>query len=362
MLNKLSRRLFAAGASCLVLPTFAAIPRCEVCRRRLDRKCWTYQGRKCCSPECADQLRPTCSICKKIVRGEFFKADDKTFCSEACFKKTLPKCEICATPIQQGYTITRHRYCQQCIENKPTCFSCGLPAAHPTRLEDGREICNHCIRWAVTSQEMAQQHYERARRQLEAWTSLKLETVPELVLVNRDEMRKLSKKLRKSDSPVSIRGLYSRQIRVTKHLRFGRKQRESSETTEKIYIVDHLHDEVFRVAAMHELMHDLMNEHFPALKDAPLWVHEGICQQAAAEYCRRRNYVDILHGIDHCPDPDYGDGYRYINSQTGFEGWNALRRWMENADISMLPKHAPKESSQPIRFFEDQRSHANKQQ
>ncbi len=37
------------------------------------------------------------------------------------------------------------------------------------------------------------------------------------------------------------------------------------------------------------------------LEEAPLWVHEGICQQAAAELCRRRNYADTLFGIEHGP-------------------------------------------------------------
>jgi hypothetical protein len=155
-------------------------------------------------------------------------------------------------------------------------------------------------------------------------------------------MHKLSKKIRKSDSPVLIRGLYSRQITVTKWKVLGLWQDESTSAEETIYIVDHLHDEVFRTAAVHELMHDLLHEHFPKLGDAPLWVQEGICQQAAAEYCRRRNYVDILHSIDNCSDPDYGDGYRYINRITGFEGWRALHRWMETVDISTLPPKAPK--------------------
>ena len=228
------------------------------------------------------------------------------------------------------------------MEKQPTCFSCGLPAAYPTPLEDGRDICNGCMRWAVKDQEMAQRHYDRARRQLEAWTSLKHTSVPELVLIDKTEMDRLSEKLRKSDSPVSVRGLYSRQTMMTKKGLFGAWKKAPELDREKIYVVDHLHDEVFRVAATHELMHDLIHEHFPRLKDAPLWVHEGICQQAAAELCRRRNYMDTLHGIEECPDPDYGDGFRYIKKVSGFQGWEALRRWMETVDVDSLPKTAPK--------------------
>lgn len=327
---------------CPVLACGGKPSRCEVCGDRLPSNHWTFDGRICCSQVCVDRLRPQCDICKSTIKGEHLAADGKIFCSRACLDTTLPKCEICGQPIHGGYTVTRHHYCEKCVEESPTCFSCGLPAAHPSRLEDGREICHHCMRWAVATQEMAQRNYDRALRHLQAWTQLQLETVPELEMVDRKEMGRLSRDLRKTDSPVSIRGLYSRQVTITRRTVFGFWKEESAEENETIYIVDHLHDEVFRAAAVHELMHDLIHEKFQRLGKAPLWVHEGICQQAAAEYCRRRNHSDILHGIEECEDPDYGGGYRYINRLTGFQGWSALRRWMETVDVESLPKSAPK--------------------
>ncbi len=154
-------------------------------------------------------------------------------------------------------------------------------------------------------------------------------------------MNILSEDLRKSDSPVSIRGLYSRQTMLVKRGIFGSWKTSPEDSSETIYIIDHLHDETFRVAATHELMHDLIHEYFPRLKNAPLWVHEGICQQAAAEYCRRRNYVDLLQSIETCTDPDYGDGFHYFNDLIGLDGWHALKRWMETVDVDSLPDLAP---------------------
>lgn len=315
---------------------------CGVCGRSISGEYWTYDDQICCSQICIDALRPQCSVCGSTIRDDYCKADGKIFCSKACFDTTLPECDICESPIEQGYKVTHHNYCEHCMDTLPTCFSCGLPAAYSTRLKDGRDICFHCMRWSVNQQHIADQHYHRARKQLEAWTGLQLETVPELVLVDKVEIQNLSRQLRKSDSPVSVRGLYSRQTYMRRRGLFGAWKKTPELDEEKIYIVDHLHDEVFRVAATHELMHDLIHEHFPRLKEAPLWVHEGICQQAAAEFCRRRNYVDILHGIEECRDPDYGDGYRYINRLTGFEGWRALERWMETVDVNKLPESAPR--------------------
>lgn len=197
------------------------------------------------------------------------------------------------------------------------------------------------MRCAIKTTTTAQKHYELALRNIEAWTRLKVGSVPELQIVDRKQMMEQATDLRKTDSPVSIRGLYSRQTHMIKRGIFGQWKKDTEKSTETIYIVNYLHDSVFRVAAVHELMHDLIYEHFPRLEKAPLWVHEGICQQAAAEYCRRRNYTDILLGIETCTDPDYGDGYRYINKLTGFEGWNALHRWIKNIDVATLPPIAP---------------------
>ncbi len=320
----------------------AATIRCVVCGRAVPSTYPVYDGQPCCSQRCVDALRPRCSVCGQSISGEYFTVDEKVYCSETCFETTLPKCELCRAPVKRGYTITSHTYCEQCEKTCPRCFSCGLPAAHTTRLADGREICGLCMRWAVKDASMAQRHYERALRQLQAWTSLELETVPKLVLVDRDTMENLSQDIRKSDSPVSIRGLYSRQVTRTTITHPGFVKEETTDVDEQIYIVDHLHDAVFRAAAMHELMHDLIQEYYPRFHDAPLWVEEGICQQAAAEYCSLRHYTDILHGIEHSTDPDYGDGYRYVRKQVGVRGWPALKRWMENVDISKLPKTAPR--------------------
>lgn len=320
----------------------AAGKRCDVCGGRLSGSSWTYDGQTCCSEACIDALRPACSVCGNTIRGDYRTAKGKVYCGETCFKSTLRKCEICKAPIEKGFVVAKHHFCEDCMETKPTCFSCGLPAEYSASLKDGREICTACMRWAVKDQALAQKHYDRARRQLETWTSLKLKSVPELVLVDKTEMQYLSKTLRKSDSLVSVRGLYSRQTRMTKRGLFGAWKEAPELDQEKIYIVDHLHDSVFRVAATHELMHDLIHEHYPRFKNAPLWVHEGICQQAAAELCQRRNYADTLHGIEECTDPDYGDGYRYFNRLMGFEGWGALKRWLETVDVESLPKTAPK--------------------
>jgi hypothetical protein len=341
MKTALSTCLLTAAICCIGITADAMSLRCDVCDEKLGRQQWTYDEQTVCSQHCVDALRPVCSICKNVIHGKYSESDGKIFCSTTCFQTTVPKCEICKRPIEKGFSITRHNYCERCVEKQPDCFSCGLPSSYPTHLKDDRVICNGCMRWAVVTQNMAQRNYERAQRQLEAWTSLKIATVPELVLVDQDEMKQISKELRKTESPVSLRGLYSRQLMMTRQGLFGTWKEDPAMAQEKIYIVDHLSDTVFRVAATHELMHDMIHEHFPRLKEAPLWVHEGICQQAAAELCRRRNYGDILFGITESPDPDYGDGYRYINRLMGFEGWNALRRWMETVDVTALPETAP---------------------
>lgn len=336
--------MFAAGLGCaaLVRADHASEPTiCDVCGYTLPDRYWTYEDRVCCSESCINELRPHCATCGKPIKGRYLESDEQMYCSDQCFDKSLPKCEICRKPIHDGFSIGDHHYCETCGEQSPSCFSCGLPAPNPTELTDGRKICSTCMRWAVRTQDMADKQYARAVQQLEAWTRLKLNSVPKLELISRTEMKEQASDLRKTDTHVSIRGLYSRQTYMIKRGIFGAWQNDPDKTMETIYIVDHLHDEVFRVACVHELMHDMVYEHFDRLKEAPLWVHEGISQQAAAEYCRLRNYTDALAGIEACTDPDYGDGYQYIKKITGYDGWNALRRWMETVDVQSLPAEAP---------------------
>ncbi len=324
-----------------VLTAWADPTNCAVCGSRLSENYWNYEGQACCSEHCVDELRPKCDRCGEAVEGHYIESDGKIYCSKECFNAALPRCEICGGPIESGIRIGRHTFCDECARNSPSCFSCGLPAADPAELPDHRIICSSCRRWAVSTDEQAIQQYQRALRQLEAWTRLTISTVPELKLVDREEMEVLSGSIRKTDEPVTIRGLYSRQTTLVKRGIFGQWRQSPEHSVETIYIVDHLHDQIFRVAAVHELMHDLVHEHFPKLEDAPLWVHEGISQTAAAEYCRRRNYLDALDIIESSKDPDYGDGYRYFKELVSFEGWYALKRWIEEVDVSSLPEKAP---------------------
>jgi len=235
----------------------------------------------------------------------------------------------------------RHVYCARCVATHPICFSCGLPSLTHRTLPDGRVICGYCRRRAVTTDREAAPHYERARRFLETWTAIELKTVPKLKLVDMFEMSALAKAIRKTTDSVALRGLYSRQ---TTTLLTPRGKTLPVSETETIYVADHLYDEIFRVAAVHELMHDLIHERFSRLEKAPLWVQEGICQQASAELCRRRRYDDALAVIESSRDPDYGDGYRYVRNLSGSEhwkNWNALRKWMETIDVGLLPETAP---------------------
>ena len=343
MFTSVSRRRMAL---LLLLPLAVSAQekpiRCEVCGNRLPRNYWVLNGKYCCSQVCVNQLYPQCAVCGKSIRGTYFTRDGKKLCSQACADTLLPKCEICKAPIRDGYSVTRHQYCADCVKNKPACFSCGLPAAHAEILPDGRALCRHCLRWAVKKPDHAQRNFDIALRYLQAWTSIEIESVPKLQLISLDRINRLSADLRQTDSPVSVRGLYSRQVQVTSRPVLGLWSEQTTEEHETIFIVDYLHDQVFRTAAVHELMHDLIHEKFQRLEKAPRWVQEGICQQVAAAYCRRRNYMDILYTIEECEDPDYGDGYRWINKQTGFRGWPALKHWMETVDLSTLPETAPR--------------------
>jgi hypothetical protein len=331
----------------LATDALASGKRCTWCRKPLSGRYWNYDNGAYCSQSCIDQMRPKCAICREPLRGSYRTTPDgKNVCFGACYQKTLPRCKACGERFEKGYTINGHDYCEVCMETCKTCFSCNRPARYTETLPDNRIICTDCKRWGVTDQQQALRHFDNARRQLEHWTGIPIQEIPKLELVNLQKMEELSKNLRNSDpSSLAVRGLYSRQTRLL-HLRglaaLFKKQPPEEESSETIYIIDHLHDEAFRVTAVHELMHHLIHENYPAYETAPLWAQEGICQYAAAQYARLKLYSGILYAIENNRDPEYGDGYRYIKAMVDHQGWHGLKSWLDKTDPKTLPEKAPR--------------------
>ena len=132
----------------------------------------------------------------------------------------------------------------------------------------------------------------------------------------------------------AVRGFYSRETVTDVYKNFFGKEVDRKESvSEQIHILSHQRPDNFMATAIHELTHDLIADHYPRLKDAPDWVHEGICQYVAATYCRKFQFGDALHVIETSPNPVYGDGYRYFKKTLGDNNWAGLKNWMLNSPV-----------------------------
>lgn len=338
--NRLIRLAAAVLIVAATLPVVAEVLRCATCGRRVSGRYLTASGKAYCSEVCFEKTLPQCPVCGRRVKGKHPVSEGVHYCSDACYERTLPRCEICGLPVRRGATVDGHVYCAEHAD-LPRCSNCGLPSAHTIPLEDERRLCRVCMKAAVFDLKVGERLYREAEDLVFNATRLRSPTRPVLRLAWLTEIReRLSYE---TDSRMVQRGLYSRTVTTTRKTNiFGRVVEEVREIDETVYLLHGMAPRTMLITAAHELTHDLIAEEFPEVReDAPLWVEEGICQYVAAMVCRQRGFTDILEEIESCPDPVYGDGYRYIKRRAGAYNWSALVHWVRTNDLSRLPRSAP---------------------
>ncbi len=334
-------RLFCLAAMCLWGPASGADPlRCTLCSKRLAGRYLTSGGKSFCSQSCYTRTLPACAVCANRIQGRYITSEGKVFCSDRCFESTLPQCEICRKRLRQAITVNDHIYCRSCTE-RPGCFVCALPTAKGVKLQDGRVLCQTCRPQAVFTRAQARSLYLQARTDVAAVTGMQSGTLPPFQLVDVNQIKDATDK-RPTATSMVLRGLYLRQETVTETKNIlGMVLKKDVDVTEKVMLLYGLTKDAFLATAAHELTHDLLAENYPQLKNGPLWVEEGICQYVAAAVCRRRGLKDTLRDIETCPDPDYGDGYRYFSRLGGNRDWSRIQRWLAHTDVAALPATAP---------------------
>lgn len=322
------------------LPVLVMALDCTQCGKSISGKYLRTDIGTYCSRGCLQATLPKCDVCGDTLSGRFLSADGKQFCSDACYETVLATCTLCDKPIRQGVSLGEHRYCLECA-HKPRCGECQLPFTKGVKLQDDRYLCIGCRRDAILTASQAREPYERARRQLQSLTGIAIPSPPPLELVGRDVLvGKMGAAVFQADAAV-VRGFYSRRENTTIYERLGREIRRETEVEEEIMMLYGQTQHNFLATAVHELTHDLIADHFSSLKQAPLWVEEGICQYLSAIYCRHMGFEEALQAIEESTNPVYGDGYRYFKQQLGDNNWAGLKHWMQTVDVSSLPASAP---------------------
>lgn len=336
--GRLPVRLALAALFLAALAAWAA-GTCDSCGKALPARFLESGGRSFCSQECYRQTLPVCATCGQVVSGRHLIHAGRHYCSTACFERTLPTCVLCGQVLREAFTIEGRLYCRAHAEG-PRCDSCGLPVDGGTTLNDGRRVCDGCHPSLVFDDPQAIELYHRSRRLLAVALGEALPPAPPLHLVGREALPEHPG----LEASVSIRelGRYQREtVTTTTRNVFGRVLKEETAVTRRILILYGLAVDSFISTAVHELTHDLIAERYPVFEErAPEWAKEGLCQYAAAMVCRRLGSSEVVAEIETATDEIYGDGYRWWARRFGQEGWDAIRRWLEQGDIAALPARA----------------------
>ena len=332
--------LLLLAALILAGPAFGKDLVCSVCHQRITGKYLTAaNGRVFCSQACYETTLPKCAKCGRTISGKFYDYEGKKYCSEECLSVLWPSCALCGKKTQAWSEIEGQKFCKACAA-KPRCAECGLPFEKGVELPDKRALCAACQPRVLSEPEAVATLAAEARAALLKLTGEQTDIVPELKLAMLPELMALTDtKVVQGPIRSQLRGFFHRQETV----RTGGEPEDKPdhELAKTVYLLNYMLPENVLVTAVHEETHDLMLDHYPATRQAPAWVQEGLAQFAAAQVARGRHFTRQLQAIEKSPDPAYGDGYRFFRDTFGADDWPAVAKWLRATDLSALPANPP---------------------
>jgi hypothetical protein len=198
-------------------------------------------------------------------------------------------------------------FCEKCL-SLPRCFCCGLPAKCQ-RLEDGRMICDKCLKDAVSDYCDAISLFEEVRALMRDKLMLSTTHKISYKLVDQEELEKIS--------PQEQHGRELGLFRCVEEIETITTTRGTKKTTKQnitrnyeIFLISHMNKRKFLEVAAHELGHDWMQEYYPRIND--LAIKEGWAQYVAWRVNTIYKQKGLNTLLENNKDPIYGDGFRMI--------------------------------------------------
>jgi hypothetical protein len=225
-----------------------------------------------------NQVAPRCDYCGKPLMGEFLVDHWGTkFCKE--HKGKYPECSFCGrlVPPQQHEHTVRNIGSVRC----PTCRASAIETA-----DQARPIFSHLIRW-VNAQGLI---YNNLHLSLELCDQPRL---AELLKVHAE--------------PHALGVTLS-----TTHTQNGRVIRTE---VGGVAVLEGLPSTLFQGTIIHELGHAWLIVH--GVKNLPSWAEEGFCELLSYRYYTQLYTPESRYhatGIEHNPNPVYGDGFRHVRA------------------------------------------------
>ena len=265
-----------------------------------------------------------CANCGNTINGQYYSSNTKYY-DEKCYSKIfLPKCSICNEPISGEYLIDSfgmkiHKHHEN---NLIRCDNCNRAISDKTtnggvKYEDGRNICNVCFKYKISSKSEYQNSLSKIAHRLNNYgMTFNLKTV-NLESVNLKELQEISANMYSNN----IKGYTYTQIES-----IGSRRRFQH----TIYVLNNIPLEYIESTIAHELMHVWMSENLNHKLSSQL--EEGSCNYISYTYLKAESSNtarDIIKQLYENPDNIYGDGYRKVYDRFKGESFNDFLEYLK---------------------------------
>ncbi len=323
---KVSRYISLSVTTALLVVLFMSFSMagtmCRYCRKPIQGKYITANGYAYHEGCYLKHVAPHCAACGKPLVGEYVVHDGKNY-HEACYEQNVAsRCALC-NGIIEGQHLRDYwgdYYCASHRGKTPECDYCGrFLGDHNNKggvaYEDGRHVCNLCLKSVINDEPKGRLLLEEVRKRLGEFG---VDIPNDRITFQLADRRQIAKQFK--------RGVASKAGYV-EH-RFERLGNSVVNQEFTIYILRGMPKMHFVSTAAHELMHVWQYLNCPL--DNDLALSEGSCNYASLIVLRsvggkKADY--IIESMRKSADPVYGEGFRRVDKLVIKRG---QRAWLEH--------------------------------
>ena len=332
MINHKRRLAIAIILSAFFLNSFldsasSKIFKCNFCKIKINDR-YVTQDRKAYHEKCyKDHIQLRCNHCKNIINGIYNLKDEKSYHQQCFIDFILDKCDVCYKPIEGEYIRDPwgNIYHNNHRSKMPSCESCNRLISKNTtdggyRINDSRSVCNICWQYVINDKNEIENIYLDLRNELKNLGIINLPKTMSIKLIDTKEELFIISKIPSSNG---LQG-YTKYNYQT----IGREKINENFT---IFILSNLHDINFRAVLAHEMLHVYLFKNDISLKESLV---EGFCN-LGAKHVYNSNLenkiselkLESMYKSDH---PEYGKGFRIMDSELERHGWSKLLKKLES--------------------------------
>ena len=301
--------------------------KCKFCKNEINGR-YITQEKNAYHEQCyQDHIQLKCDHCKNIINGIYNLKDEKSYHQQCFINFILDKCDVCYQPIDGEYIKDPwgNIYHNHHRSKMPSCESRNRLISKNTtdggyRINDSRTVCNICREYVIHDKNEIENIYSDLRNELK---NLGISNLPKTMSIKLIDTKEELFRISKIPSSNGLQG-YTKYNYQT----FGKEKINENFT---IFILSNLHEINFRAVLAHEMLHVYLFKNDISLRESLV---EGFCN-LGAKYVYDSNIENKiselkLKSMYKSNHPEYGRGFRIMDSELERYGWSTLLHKLES--------------------------------